>query len=454
MKTIVIILLLTITVSTAQTWEKATAVGDVAECVVFNPLNPRTIFVGTADTILLRSYDGGDTWDTLNPALGRRKQHALAISPLDTNLIIMFHEGGSDTSFRSTNQGKDWVPMILPKLAGATITTYRVNSESVMFDSENPSIVYAALNINARATPIPIPTQPWFCRSTDAGATWDTLANFRALFPGVYFICGMTTNAAGHIFVGGYSGAIMRSKDKGKTWDLVNKPRLSNSGGKTPGIKFSRAYPNLGFATNLVDVQGGAGILRTDDGGETWKNAVYADTSFWGLELVDRQDGKVEVVAGINGLNSPFLVHSLDQGFAWSRIDDASTPWRTKGDNERYRTYSIKYNPAHPRGRQYYFATGSGLLMYSPFGVSVEEEEKKRLQGEGISFITLQRQVQESSQLQSLTFYNACGSVVAHIADNFERSLYELSSTLGNGMYIATLKSADGKIEYKRVMKW
>jgi photosystem II stability/assembly factor-like uncharacterized protein len=289
------------------------------------------------------------------------------------------------------------------------------------------------------------PSARWFCKSTDNGATWDTLADFAKLFK-LPYTCGMTMNSRGHIFVGGAANTILKSTDKGITWKMVNPPNGTTNGssGKTPTIKFSKNHPDIGFASALTDEgkPGSGGILRTIDGGESWKKIAFADTSIWGMEVVDR-GSSIEIMAGgyMQGLDHAdafggkffLVVQSKDGGETWTKLNNANS------------VYNIKYNPAHPHGREYFFATGGGLLIYSPNGVGVEEDTTSKAEQPGIPFSEFYREYNYSTSIDELSLYTING----------ERVLYQKAGDLlainpeflrqSAGVYLCVIQGRDGK---------
>lgn len=81
---------------------------------------------------LLRSNDGGDTWEEI-PLLtppGSTVIYSLAVDPKDANNI---YYGTSTTYYRSPNGGTNWVPKNLPTSRVATV---------LLVDNASPSVLY------------------------------------------------------------------------------------------------------------------------------------------------------------------------------------------------------------------------------------------------------------------------------------------------------------------------
>ncbi|HEX3315069.1 MAG TPA: hypothetical protein VHR72_09280, partial [Gemmataceae bacterium] len=103
---------------------------------------------------------------------------------------------------------------------------------------------------------------PKILRSTDGAKTFEQVAEFepRAVPIGqgdsVYWLA---------------SNGLMRSKDKGKSWD------------KLSAIKEPRTGPIFGKSPEHLFVTASSGILESHDGGKTWGTPIAAPKDFRGI---------------------------------------------------------------------------------------------------------------------------------------------------------------------------
>jgi len=76
---------------------------------VANPQNPKTLYVGGIGRQIFRSYDGGNSWDTLVVEFktGTTRFTNIFIHPVDTNIIIIGGLGVG-TLKRSIDAGTTW----------------------------------------------------------------------------------------------------------------------------------------------------------------------------------------------------------------------------------------------------------------------------------------------------------------------------------------------------------
>jgi hypothetical protein len=99
---------------------------DIRE-LVFNPINPNTVFAaGKSTATLLRSYDGGVSWmqittglpmnlSTTTPVATLTKRFSIDVSKVDTNYIYLMASNGSDNMegfYRSTDAGTSFTQMV------------------------------------------------------------------------------------------------------------------------------------------------------------------------------------------------------------------------------------------------------------------------------------------------------------------------------------------------------
>ncbi|MFN5876216.1 MAG: WD40/YVTN/BNR-like repeat-containing protein, partial [Ignavibacteria bacterium] len=98
--------------------------------------------------------------------------------------------------------------------------------------------------------------------------------------------------------------------------------------------------PLTGYAVVAITletrIEGNGGLLKTTNGGLSWDRIAFADTSFWAVDVRER-NGKDEVFIGGFRINNTATVikgdglvyRSPDGGATWSQVTDI--PW---GKNE------------------------------------------------------------------------------------------------------------------------
>lgn len=205
-------------------------------CVVLDPKNPLTVWVGTGENNsqrsvsygsgVYRSDDGGKTWKNVglkaSEHIGR-----IAIDPRDSKIVYiaaqgpLWGPGGDRGLFKTTDGGKTWKNILnLSENTGVT---------DVVIDPTDPETVYAAAYQRRRHmwTLIDGGPESAIYKSTDAGATWNKL---RAGLPTTELgrvglaISPVDSNVLyATVEAADRKGGIFRSNDRGGSWERRNE---------------------------------------------------------------------------------------------------------------------------------------------------------------------------------------------------------------------------------------
>ena len=235
------------------------AFGVSVAAVAFDPHNPQTIYVGGGDGCgVLKSTNGGASWrkDGLN-GCGTYKKNgtgesitALAISPSGRVLYAGSEVLGSARGpgvYRSMNGGRSW--RRVSDSPGGDIPI-------LMLDPKNPRTLYTW-------------TQGVF-KSTDGGATWQTLHVPRAVDA-----LAIDPHNPQNIYAGaGFSGAVLKSTNGGASWRIVG---LKDD--DVEALAISPRNPQIIFAGTL------GGVFKSADGGRTWRSFALNGKDVWSLGI-------------------------------------------------------------------------------------------------------------------------------------------------------------------------
>lgn len=237
--------------------------------LALNPSNPSTIYAGSASGGLWRSYNGGlDTsWERIPTGFPVLGVNAIAIDPTDTNVIYIgtgevyrYHGSVGGTVIRPT-RGSYGMGILKTTDNGATWTksldwsyNQQRGVQAIRLNPLNPRTIIAA-------------TSEGIYRSTNAGATWDSV--YGVLMARDIAINPLDTNlilvTAGNFASVG--NGIYRSTDGGSTFSLV--PNIPPFNGMAR-LGMHAANPNIVYA-HLADSTSTVGALyKTTDFGETW----------------------------------------------------------------------------------------------------------------------------------------------------------------------------------------
>lgn len=228
--------------------------------------NPDTIEPGGVG--ILRSRDGGSTWEELGVNNGIRSDElyfgSLAMNPEDPNILI--GAAGNDpymwalgrpigAIYRTTDGGDFWDRVLdLP------------NASAMEMCESDPNVVYAA-------------SLGGFYRSDDGGDSWKQLGGSGDTGQTGSSLWGSPDEIAGfpidmqcdprdpmRIFVNNYGGGNFMSTDGGQSWVNASK---GYTGALMHQVLVSRDDPALIYATAR------SGIFASSDGGENWRGLSH-----------------------------------------------------------------------------------------------------------------------------------------------------------------------------------
>ena len=197
-----------------------------------NPLDSNTIYcstffntnVGTSGAYVIRSYDFGNNWDTLNttiPPTGKVLRTEIAIAPSDTNYIYAFTCGmdeGFYALYKSVDAGNTWAVQSAHDTTGMdTTVTYAPNIlgwmdggiSGFMPDEGGQGTYDLTLAVNPQNPEIIFTGGVNMWGSDDGGKTWDIVSFWIKAF-------GKSVHADQHVGIyNPYNGKYYQASDGG-----------------------------------------------------------------------------------------------------------------------------------------------------------------------------------------------------------------------------------------------
>jgi len=184
-----------------------------------------------------KSEDGGVTWKKVsNGANGPVDFHAMAVSPVNSNLVYGWYQGNLQ---RSSDQGKTWESInrdLLPVYLAA--------------DTQDENVAYAAT-----------PRGQGIMISRDKGATWNSLSS--VLEGGAVSVITIHPQDSKILLTFSEKlGGLGKSIDGGTTWKKVTE---GFNGETILHIAFSRSNPNIVYTLTHENK-----LYKSSDAGDTW----------------------------------------------------------------------------------------------------------------------------------------------------------------------------------------
>jgi len=305
-----------------RNWSRVWLGDNLARYIWIHPENTDLVYVSTgifdreaanSDPIkldpggvgILRSRDGGSTWEALGVENGFRENElqvgSLFMHPENPEILIgavandsyLWAMGSPLGAIYLTEDGGDHWERVLEL----------DNASTVEICTSDPAVVYAG-SING------------IHRSEDGGHTWKETAGL---------LWGSEDTVAGfpidmqcdprnpmRIFVNNYIGGNFLSVDGGSTWELSSK---GYTGAMLSQIDISYSDPGHVYSSSRM------GVFVSHDGGDNWRGTAYppARAPEGVIVAVDRYDSNHILAAFVDAGPEPWV--SWDGGKSWAHVD-------------------------------------------------------------------------------------------------------------------------------------
>ncbi|MCX6563821.1 MAG: hypothetical protein NTU60_09475, partial [Candidatus Aminicenantes bacterium] len=306
-----------------------TGIGDLC----MDPKNPSVLYVETTKGIY-KSANSGSSW---TPAGSSGKApRMLQIHPLSTSTI--YGSDGGKLVYRSQDGGATWQEFDLSALLQISLKdgSFTASINGLALDPATPATLYLASGFGPLKT-------------TDGGANWQWIRKDLIAVG----IGSLAIDPATSALYAGTARGFQRSPDGGATWTQVS------------ALDYTSIVAQPTNPTTLFAISGGW-IRKSVDGGESW--AACGAPDYWTAipqEIVlDPVNGATIYLLGYYygfRLYSPLFQKSLDGGATYKSLDGGATWLATSvPDSKHFVTTLI----ADPQGMDVVYAgtTGGGLF--------------------------------------------------------------------------------------------
>ncbi len=270
--------------------------------IASNPRRPEVVFAGT-DKGLYRSEDAGQSWRLVDSPLSSYCVWALAVDPVEPQ--TMFAGTGTPTPatlFRSTDGGRRWeqrpaeIAEECPNVGIPRVT-------GIAIDPVNRRSIWVGLEVDGVR------------HSADGGDTWVTIDG-NIPNPDVHNVA-VAGGPPKTVFVV-VNNDVFTSTDDGATWKSV-RIREVFPWSYPRGIMVQPGNPKVVFVTIGDTTPGRIGtVMRSKDAGKTWENLslpVQPNTAMW-VANIQPHDPQVVFAASRYG----YLYRSDDGGDSWRKL--------------------------------------------------------------------------------------------------------------------------------------
>jgi photosystem II stability/assembly factor-like uncharacterized protein len=315
MKKIILILILSGIAQSQNFWEQTNGpLGGAAYSIAENSLGEILVGTGISESYIYRSPDGGETWIKSDSGMGYLEPEDI----LANSNGYLFTNGYGLGTYRSTTDGRTWE--ILPMLGSTPQTSclYIKENDNVYVGISDYPPYRIVKSIDDGDTWIDISGNLdrqveaitslddtlyiatlglGFFKSTDDGETWIDLSAFNNSW-----ITGLTKNAMGDLFASIESNGVLKSTDGGISWVDI-----------CPGI--FRCHTILPDVMGYMYIAGKTEIKKSSDGGNSWVNVDNGIHSVSGESLYLAESGDLYFSTSDAG-----IFKSSDLGDSWKQV--------------------------------------------------------------------------------------------------------------------------------------
>jgi photosystem II stability/assembly factor-like uncharacterized protein len=310
-----------------QTWMRLTSPDTVVNAIQIDPGNNRRLLIGTEYQGVLLSEDGGRTWQESNSGFVRQQISWIIPEPQASGQFLSGALSGGGGLYSYNKQDRSWKVtqiepgmrilsfLILPndrgRLAGTSQGLYWQTSDSSSWKKLNGSIarrtIYS-LEMDSSSPVIYAGTDQGIYRTSLAAMDFRVPPGYR-FSPQTWCIVAPKTNPG--IIYAGTSLGLLRSWDKGTTWNVISAFGLPERVSIGIVAVSPSAKDHLFAGTSI-------GLFESKNGGIHWKQVGEGMLSLNISSLIFLDSSGANLLAADKTSGGIFL--SMDSGLTWAKL--------------------------------------------------------------------------------------------------------------------------------------
>jgi photosystem II stability/assembly factor-like uncharacterized protein len=337
-----------------KTWRHLSS--EQVNWMVFDPGEPRTLYLATEFAGILKSTDSGETFHPMNEGFANHRLSEIA-SDGKRLYASSTYEGLYGGVFVSSDGGLQW------SLRANEETLNGRNLHSLTASPANADVVFAA-------------SEDAILKSADGGKTWVPVAQPRVV-PAVrtsqrprtvervhiHAVRAVQYGKGMSVLLAGTDAGLFRSSNSGTTWEQVKADGIT-------GVPVLAIYAPPSGASRLA-ARTASGLFLSEDSGKSWQPALVPDGHYI-YDVALPVEHEVPILAA----TSRGVLQSIDEGAHWKLVTEG-VPAATVD--------SVRFNPSE--GHEAFLVQYGNVYHTVDGGDSWQAFSNEGLQGAAIRML-------------------------------------------------------------------